>query len=134
MKKSRKSNTKLARALRLNQPLIPSAPKDSQASKTLLKGYAIYDEGKKRYSPPYFFETEADAVRGFVMAATQPGSMMSRFPADYTYYFIGDFDFAVGHFTLESQMIGPKFVTSLVAELDKAAPKPAAATPKGGAA
>lgn len=125
------SKTKLAKALRRNQPLIPgSSPKDSSQSRTLVKGYSIYDSGKKRYSPPYFFDTEADAIRGFIMAAAAPNGMMAKFPQDYSFYFVGDFDFTLGHFTLESQTIGPKYITNLVAELDKSNPPPAK---KGGA-
>lgn len=92
---------------------------DSTMSKTLVKGYSIYDAAKKRYSPPYFFESDADAVRGFCMTAGDPKSLMSKFPDDYAFYFVGDFDFTQGYFTLESQALAPRFITSLREQNDK---------------
>lgn len=105
----------LKKALNKNQPIIPLSkpPRDSEASKTLLKGYSVYDSGKKRYSPPYFFETQHEAIRGFILATGKPDSVMAKFAEDYSLYFVGDFDWSLGHFTLESQTIGPKYIISL---------------------
>lgn len=53
--------------------------------------YAIRDGNIKCYCPPFFAPSDDEAKRMLADAA-EVGSMLARFPEDYSLFFFGEFD------------------------------------------
>lgn len=53
--------------------------------------YAIRDGNIKCYCPPFFAASDDDAKRMLADAA-EVGSILARFPEDYSLFFFGEFD------------------------------------------
>ncbi len=54
--------------------------------------YAIYDVKAEFYAPPFVFKTEGLAIRVFLESAKDPESQISRYPADFSLFYLGTFD------------------------------------------
>ena len=57
-----------------------------------LKMYAIHDNQAEIFMRPMYFNTEGLAKRAFLNALVSEESEISRFPADYALYEIGEYD------------------------------------------
>lgn len=53
--------------------------------------YAIRDGNIKCYCPPFFAYSDDDAKR-MVSDAVEVGSILARFPEDYSLFYFGEFD------------------------------------------
>lgn len=65
----------------------------------ILRAYSIRDLKSGLFSQPFFFLNEFVAVRSFAVTASDPSSMVHRFPADFQLFWVGEFDDGVGLLT-----------------------------------
>lgn len=63
--------------------------------------YAMYDEAAAVYSRPMFMVNDATAVRNFVNACLHEDSQMYSNPADFTLFYLGEWDDVTGLFSQE---------------------------------
>lgn len=61
--------------------------------------YSIYDVKAKVFNVPFFAQTDVLAERLLRGAASEKGSLLGRFPADFRCYRIGLFDDESGELT-----------------------------------
>jgi len=54
--------------------------------------YTVLDFAAKVYLPPFCVPSERDAKHQFENAVLDPQTSISKYPADYTLYQIGEFD------------------------------------------
>lgn len=54
--------------------------------------YSIFDEKAAAYAPPFFMGHNGQAIRAFSDLVEDNKSAISRHPADYTLYKLGEFD------------------------------------------
>lgn len=54
--------------------------------------YAVRDAKTEAYFPPFVAVTHGEAYRQFQMLATNPETLLSKFPADYALFQLGTFD------------------------------------------
>lgn len=66
------------------------------------KAYSVYDDKACYFMPPFYCNTDAEAVRVFGMAVKDPESSLSQIPKDIVLYRIGEFDDNTGLFAPES--------------------------------
>lgn len=57
-----------------------------------LKLYSIYDAKLNKFMPPFFCASENDAIRQAQNIASYEPSLISKFPEDYSMFYVGDFD------------------------------------------
>lgn len=62
----------------------------------LSKVFAVYDSAVKVYDRPFICQTEAEAIRGFMDACSDPKTMLHRHPEDYTLFLLGEYDDSLG--------------------------------------
>lgn len=62
-----------------------------------MKIFSVYDDKADAFLPPFFFKTEAQALRAFAAAANEEGHDFQKHAADYTLFEIGDFSEQVGN-------------------------------------
>lgn len=62
----------------------------------MLRAYTIYDNKALQYHSPFFTHTNGSALRMLTDLVNDPQSNLSRHPADYSLYFIGQYDDASG--------------------------------------
>lgn len=60
------------------------------------KLYAIRDVVAGTFDGVFTFRSDADAKRAFCGICSDTGCNYGRYPSDYDFYFIGDFDTSVG--------------------------------------
>jgi len=53
--------------------------------------YAVFDTATETYMSPFFMKTEAEALRGFRDAASNPETPLGQHPADYHLFRIGEY-------------------------------------------
>jgi len=58
----------------------------------IVKMFAIYDSKAEAYNQPLFMQSRGVAIRAFMDAANDPECPISKYPADYTLFEIGEFD------------------------------------------
>jgi len=63
------------------------------------KAFAVYDSKVKAHMSPFFTTAAGHAIRSFEQAANDPQSALSRHPADFTLFEVGEFDEETGTFT-----------------------------------
>lgn len=63
------------------------------------KIYAVYDSKAEFYGQPFFQRTVGEAVRSWETVCNDGQSAMSKFPADYTLFEIGEYDQETGKIT-----------------------------------
>lgn len=58
------------------------------------KIYACYDVKSERWTIPFFSESNGSAIRIMERIVNEPGGQhdFTRFPADFTLFFIGEYD------------------------------------------
>lgn len=63
---------------------------------SLLVVSAVRDQKVSAFGPPMFTRTKAEAVRMFLDACADGGSLLSKHPTDFQLYMIGSFDDQTG--------------------------------------
>lgn len=61
-----------------------------------LRMFSVYDSKVQAYMNPWIARTVAEAQRSWVQACNDGQSMMSKHPADYTLFQVGEFDEETG--------------------------------------
>lgn len=59
---------------------------------------AVYDKKVNAFMAPQCFRTKGEAMRSFMDAVVQEGSMMKRYAEDYVFYWIGVYDDHIGQY------------------------------------
>ena len=54
--------------------------------------YVVYDSKAEAYNTPVFYQNDQVALRAFKDAANSPESSISRYPEDYTFFLLGQYD------------------------------------------
>lgn len=57
---------------------------------------AIMDSKVSAFSPPMYFRTKGEAVRAFLDALKDTGTVLSKHPRDYQLFLLGTFDDSSG--------------------------------------
>lgn len=57
----------------------------------VVKMFAVYDEAVKAYMQPFFAPSQRDAVFAFEQAVNDPKTTLSKSPADYHLFCLGEF-------------------------------------------
>lgn len=65
----------------------------------ILKVYSIYDSKAEAYVRPFFAPTKGLALRSVLAALQDPNHDLSKYPADYTLFELGEWDDQTGLFT-----------------------------------
>lgn len=71
--------------------------------------FSVLDSAVKAFLPPFFCRTKGEAIRSFSEAANNKEHQFYRHSADYTLYYLGDFDDASG---IVTSTMGPERVIS----------------------
>lgn len=58
----------------------------------MMKIYTVFDSKSESHLPPVYFKTRGEALRGFLDAASNDQSTLSRYPGDFTIFEVGEFD------------------------------------------
>lgn len=61
-----------------------------------MKVFVVYDSAAEAYGLPFYQRSIGEAIRGFSQAAKDPQSQISRSPADFTLFEIGEYDELAG--------------------------------------
>ncbi len=56
------------------------------------QAFTIYDSKAAIYSPPFFQGSRGLAIRMFTDAAKDPKTTISRYPLDFTLFYLGEYD------------------------------------------
>lgn len=70
----------------------------------IMQAYAVYDGKAGAYGQPFFAPTEGIATRMVLEALRDPNAMISKYPEDYTLYWIGAFDDSCGEFMAQKPL------------------------------
>lgn len=65
-----------------------------------MKTYVVYDSAAEAYGIPFFIRSKGEALRGFAQAAKDPQSQISKHPADFTLFEIGEYNEFKGEISL----------------------------------
>lgn len=65
----------------------------------MIKIYAIYDQKLEAYNRPFFLISEGVAIRAFQDEINNIDSELSKHPADYDLYKLGEYDEQTGEIT-----------------------------------
>jgi hypothetical protein len=65
-----------------------------------MKMFSVYDSKASAFSKPFFIETKGLAVRSFEQTVNDEQSALSRFPADFTLFELGDWDPSSGQIAM----------------------------------
>lgn len=57
-----------------------------------VKVYCVYDSKAENYGTPFMYDNRALALRAFSEVLTQPDHPMSKYPADFTLFEVGEWD------------------------------------------
>lgn len=58
----------------------------------------VFDSKSKLYSNPAFFKTAGDAIRAFMEACKDPKTTVGKYPEDFTFFQLCEFDEEQGSF------------------------------------
>lgn len=73
----------------------------------ITKMFSVFDSKAGNFSPPFFMVSIGQAVRSFQDIASDQSTMIARHPEDFSLFFIGEFDDAIGEVTmLKHQNLG----------------------------
>ncbi|UYD39252.1 MAG: nonstructural protein [Wigfec virus K19_177] len=61
-----------------------------------MKMYTVHDAAAQAFLPPFTSPSERDALSSFELAANDPQSNISKYPADFTLIQIAEFDERTG--------------------------------------
>jgi len=68
-----------------------------------LKVYCVYDSKSEGYGTPLFYDCRANAIRSLQEAVNESGNernQLSKYPADFTFFEIGEYDRSSGIVTM----------------------------------
>lgn len=65
----------------------------------ILKLFSVYDDKAKAYMSPFFAATAGLAIRSFSDAIADSNTSVSKYPADFTLFELGEFDDQTGTIT-----------------------------------
>lgn len=60
------------------------------------KVFAVFDSKACAYMAPFFLPSKGLAIRAFVDLATRPDSTVTKYPADFTLFELGEFEDSTG--------------------------------------
>ncbi|UDN67785.1 nonstructural protein [robinz microvirus RP_117] len=63
-----------------------------------LQMFAVYDSAVTAYMPPFFTRSKGEALRSFSDACNSKDSNFNKYAADYTLYFVGEYDDVTANF------------------------------------
>lgn len=67
-----------------------------------LNVYTVYDDAAAAYLQPFFFSTNAQAIRGFSELANDANHAFCKYAGQYTLFHLGSFDQDTGLFDLHA--------------------------------
>lgn len=70
-----------------------------------LNMYCVFDEKAEAYLPPFFVQTEGQALRAFTDAVNDPQHNFGKHPHDYTMWFVGTFSDAKAEFSIADRRL-----------------------------
>lgn len=65
-----------------------------------MKIFATYDTKVEKYIRPFFFETTNQAIRSIETICSDPTSDFNKYPFDYVFFELGEWDEVSAKFTL----------------------------------
>lgn len=71
----------------------------------ILSVYSIYDEKAAAYLNPFYSQNDNVAIRAIAEILHDPLHAFSRFPSDYTLYYLGEFDNIIGAFKSDKRLV-----------------------------
>lgn len=77
--------------------------------------FSVHDKASNSYIPPFFMETERDAIDGFKHVCNEEKTNYYKYPADFTLVKLGEFDKRSAEFELHS----PKIIANASALKEK---------------
>jgi hypothetical protein len=54
--------------------------------------FSVFDKAVNAYLPPLYFRARGEALRSFTEAVNKPGENFNKFPNDYLFVFLGEWD------------------------------------------
>lgn len=69
------------------------------------KMYVVYDSKIEAFLTPHFLRSRGEAIRSFTTAANDPQTHLNKYPADFTYFEIGEYDDQTGSITMYESKI-----------------------------
>jgi len=71
----------------------------------IMKIFSIYDSKAEAYNSPFYMQTQSLAIRAFTDEANNESSQIGKHPADFTLFYMGEYDDHTASFTLEDTKI-----------------------------
>ena len=71
----------------------------------ILKIFSIYDSKAEAYNSPFYMQTQSLAIRAFTDEANNLDSQIGKHPADFTLFYMGEYDDHTASFNLEDTKI-----------------------------
>lgn len=68
------------------------------------KIYTVFDSKAMIYLMPTFYMTKGHAVRAFTDMVNTDGHQFNKYPADFTLFYMGEFDMSTGKIKLEDTL------------------------------
>lgn len=65
-----------------------------------MKVFCSYDSKVEKYLQPFFMRTTKEAVRAIETVCSDPSTQFNKFPADFAFFELGDFDDDTAKFNL----------------------------------
>jgi len=76
--------------------------------------YSVYDSKSSSFCNPFSEQNDQTALRSFTFAANDPSLDIGRYPADFTLFRIGSFDFESGTIQAEATPLNIALAATLV--------------------
>lgn len=61
-----------------------------------MKLFSVYDKKAMFFDSPFCVENDVQAARAFEQAVNDPRSTLSKYPADFALYYLGEFEGSTG--------------------------------------
>jgi hypothetical protein len=71
----------------------------------IVKIFSIYDSKAEAYNSPFYMQTQSLAIRAFTDEANNLDSQIGKHPADFTLFYMGEYDDHTASFNLEDTKI-----------------------------
>jgi hypothetical protein len=71
----------------------------------IMKIFSIYDSKAEAYNSPFYMQTQSLAIRAFTDEANNESSQIGKHPADFTLFYMGEYDDHTASFNLEDTKI-----------------------------
>lgn len=69
------------------------------------KLFTVYDSKTESYGVPFAMITKGEALRGFADVANDPSTQISKYPADFTLFELGEYDETTAFFNIHQTKI-----------------------------